>query len=180
MIHVITFLIIKWPVWRNFVNQIDERNRFPHQIYIIVFIKLHVYNSYLLLFDIERHWLIISNTGKFFYFNNNVSNLYNNSVVEKIYGMAFNPTTTLKLIYSIKIYTGHMPCINLNCNLPAPEINYICKFDWTCEIFKKFKILHTTLKLIYISPIDCAFQKKCQVFYIPINLIYFANWYIKI
>jgi hypothetical protein len=30
-----------------------------------------------------------SNTGKFFCFNNNVSNLYNNSVVEKIYGMAY-------------------------------------------------------------------------------------------
>jgi hypothetical protein len=32
---------------------------------------------------------VISNTGKFFRFNNNVSNLYNNSVVEKIYGMAY-------------------------------------------------------------------------------------------
>ena len=27
--------------------------------------------------------------GKFFCFNNNVSNLYNNSVLEKIYGMAY-------------------------------------------------------------------------------------------
>jgi hypothetical protein len=32
---------------------------------------------------------VISNTGKFFCFNNNVSNLYNNSVVEKIYGIAY-------------------------------------------------------------------------------------------
>ena len=32
---------------------------------------------------------VISNTGKFFCFNNNVSNLYNNSVVEQIYGMAY-------------------------------------------------------------------------------------------
>ena len=32
---------------------------------------------------------VISNTGKFFCFNNNVSNLYNNSVVEKINGMAY-------------------------------------------------------------------------------------------
>jgi hypothetical protein len=32
---------------------------------------------------------VISNTGKFFRFNNNVSNLYNDSVVEKIYGMAY-------------------------------------------------------------------------------------------
>ena len=32
---------------------------------------------------------VISNTGKFMCFNNNVSNLYNNSVVEKIYGMAY-------------------------------------------------------------------------------------------
>ena len=32
---------------------------------------------------------VISNTGKFFCFNNNVSNLYNNTVVEKIYGMAY-------------------------------------------------------------------------------------------
>ena len=42
---------------------------------------------------------VISSTVKFFCFNYNVSNLYNNSVVEKINGMAFNPTTTLKLIY---------------------------------------------------------------------------------
>jgi hypothetical protein len=32
---------------------------------------------------------VISNTGKFFCFNNNVSNLYNNSVVENINGMAY-------------------------------------------------------------------------------------------
>jgi len=36
---------------------------------------------------------VVSNTGKFFCFNNNVSNLYiflyNNSVVEKINGMAY-------------------------------------------------------------------------------------------
>jgi hypothetical protein len=32
---------------------------------------------------------VISNTGKFFCFNNNVSNLYNNSVVEKINGLAY-------------------------------------------------------------------------------------------
>ena len=32
---------------------------------------------------------VISNMGKFFCFNNNVSNLYNNSVVAKIYGMAY-------------------------------------------------------------------------------------------
>jgi hypothetical protein len=32
---------------------------------------------------------VISNTGKFFCFNNNVSNLYNNSVVDKIYDMAY-------------------------------------------------------------------------------------------
>ena len=32
---------------------------------------------------------VISNTGKFFCFNNKVSSLYNNSVVEKIYGMAY-------------------------------------------------------------------------------------------
>jgi hypothetical protein len=32
---------------------------------------------------------VISNTGKFFCFNDNVSNLYNNSVVEKINGMAY-------------------------------------------------------------------------------------------
>ena len=42
---------------------------------------------------------VISNTGNFFCLNNNVSNLYNNSVVEKTNGMAFNPNTTLKLIY---------------------------------------------------------------------------------
>ena len=32
---------------------------------------------------------VISNTGKFFCFNSNVSNLYNNSVVEKLYGLAY-------------------------------------------------------------------------------------------
>ena len=34
---------------------------------------------------------VISNTCNFFCFNNNVSNLYNNSVVEKTNGMTFNP-----------------------------------------------------------------------------------------
>jgi len=42
---------------------------------------------------------VIFNTGNLFCFNNNVSNLYNNSAVEKTNGMTFNPTTTLKLIY---------------------------------------------------------------------------------
>ena len=42
---------------------------------------------------------VISDTGNFFCLNNNVSNLYNNSVVEKTNGMTFNPNTTLKLIY---------------------------------------------------------------------------------
>jgi len=32
---------------------------------------------------------VISNTDKFFCFNNNVSNLYNNSVVAKTNGMAY-------------------------------------------------------------------------------------------
>jgi hypothetical protein len=32
---------------------------------------------------------VISNTGKFFCFNNKVSSLYNKGVVEKIYGMAY-------------------------------------------------------------------------------------------
>ena len=49
--------------------------------------------------DVRKKKPVMSTTGKFFCFNNNVSNLWNNSVVEKINGMAFNPTTTLKLIY---------------------------------------------------------------------------------
>jgi hypothetical protein len=58
---------------KNFVNQIDEGNRFPHQICV-------------------SHHRVHPITY------NNVSNLYNNSVVEKTNGMTFNPTTTLKLI----------------------------------------------------------------------------------
>ena len=55
---------------------------------------------------------VISNTGKFFYFNNNVSNLYNNSVVEKINGMAYIFTllmfrkpnkTTIKKFVSVNV-----------------------------------------------------------------------------
>ena len=38
---------------------------------------------------------VLSNTGKFVCFNNNVSNLYNNSVVEKIYGMVYMYIFTL-------------------------------------------------------------------------------------
>jgi 3-deoxy-D-manno-octulosonic acid (KDO) 8-phosphate synthase len=38
---------------------------------------------------IRKKKLVISNTGKCFCFNNNVSNLYNNSVVEKINSMAY-------------------------------------------------------------------------------------------
>ena len=37
----------------------------------------------------EKETRYIRYTGKFFCFNNNVCNLYNNSVVEKIYGMAY-------------------------------------------------------------------------------------------
>ena len=48
------------------------------------------------MYKIQYYWNKRSN---FFCFNNNVSNLYNNSVVEKRNGIAFNPTTTLKLIY---------------------------------------------------------------------------------
>jgi hypothetical protein len=42
---------------------------------------------------------LISNTGNFFCFNSNVSNLYNKGDVEKTNGMTFNQTTTSKLIY---------------------------------------------------------------------------------
>jgi hypothetical protein len=41
----------------------------------------------------------ISNTGNLFCFNSNVSNLYNERVVEKTNDMIFNPTKILKLIY---------------------------------------------------------------------------------
>jgi hypothetical protein len=43
---------------------------------------------------------VISNTGKFFCFNNNVSNLYNNSVVEQIYYVSWRFWNFT--IYSIK------------------------------------------------------------------------------
>ena len=55
----------------------------------------------------------ISNTGKFFCFNNNVSNLYNNSVVAKTYGMSYIFTllmfrkpnkTTIKKIKTTNFY----------------------------------------------------------------------------
>ena len=46
---------------------------------------------------------VISNTGNFFCFNNNVSNLYNNIVVEKTNGMTFNPTTTLNWFIDLYI-----------------------------------------------------------------------------
>ena len=46
--------------------------------------------------------------GKFICFNNNVSNLYNNSVVEKIYGMAYissnNKTLNARLL--ARVITG--------------------------------------------------------------------------
>ena len=61
---------------------------------------------------------VISNTGKFFCFNNKSSNLYNNSVVEKINGMTYiftllmfrkpNKTTINKFlsvnVFSILVY----------------------------------------------------------------------------
>jgi hypothetical protein len=60
---------------------------------------------------------VISNTGKLFCFNNNVSNLYNNSVVAKIYGMAYiftllmlrksNKTTINKI--KRQIFIGQRP-----------------------------------------------------------------------
>ena len=58
---------------------------------------------------------VISNTGKFICFNNNVFNLYNNSVVEKIYGMAYiftllmfrkSKKTTINKNKTTRIYKG--------------------------------------------------------------------------
>jgi hypothetical protein len=57
---------------------------------------------------------VISNTGKFFCFNNNASNLYNNSVVEKINGMTYIFTllmfrkpnkTTINKFLSVKVFS---------------------------------------------------------------------------
>jgi hypothetical protein len=48
---------------------------------------------------------VVSNTGKFICFNNNVSNLYNNSVVEKIYGMAYIFSVVEKIYDMAYIFT---------------------------------------------------------------------------
>ena len=53
------------------------------------FLFPHSYSGDGLGARMRKKKLVISRTGKFFCFNNNVSNLYNNSVVAKIYGMAY-------------------------------------------------------------------------------------------
>ena len=53
------------------------------------FLFPHSYSGDGLGARMRKKKLAISRTGKFFCFNNNVSNLYNNSVVAKIYGMAY-------------------------------------------------------------------------------------------
>ena len=73
---------------------------------------------------------VISNADRFFCFNNNVSNLYNNSLVEKTNGMAFNPTQTLKLNYQF-IY--HQSSVHLKKCQVLKVIKYIsvCWIWWT-------------------------------------------------
>ena len=65
------------------------------------FLFSHEYVSFSAWLLMRKKKPVIFNTGNFFCFNNNVSNLYNNSVIEKTNGMSFNPTTTLKLIYCL-------------------------------------------------------------------------------
>jgi hypothetical protein len=68
-------------------------------------------------------------------FNNIVSNLCNNSAVEKTNGMTFNPTATLKLIYWFIYHQSivHFPKMS-SIIYPYVPINPIYFVNWYSEI----------------------------------------------
>jgi hypothetical protein len=91
---------------------------------------------------------VISNTGKFFCFNNNVSNLYNNSAVAKIYGMAYiftllmfrkqNKTTITKIKRQIFISQHSFDSRlyldisrSFKCPKSSPVVCLICYYLWS-------------------------------------------------
>jgi hypothetical protein len=84
---------------------------------------------------------VISNTGKFICFNNNVSNLYNNSVVEQIYGMAYIFT----LLMFRKSNTHDKTTINKN-----KTTNFYRSTSFRFSfIFRYFKIFQVK-RIVYI------------------------------
>jgi hypothetical protein len=98
-----------WDIWKTlkYLNINENRKDIDGWKFVVLFLLIVVLFGFLnhLSTHAEKEtrsikavtWVrmrkkkpVISNTGKFFCFNNNVSiNLYNNSVVEKIYGMAY-------------------------------------------------------------------------------------------
>ena len=84
---------------------------------------------------------VISNTGIFICFNNNVSNLYNNSVVEQIYGMAYIFT----LLMFRKSNTHDKTTINKN-----KTTNFYRSTSFRFSfIFRYFKIFQVK-RIVYI------------------------------
>ena len=75
---------------------------------------------------------VISNTGKLFCINNNVSNLYNNSGVEKINGMAYM-FTLLKFRKANKTTINKNKTINLHRSTSF-------RFSFIFRYFKVFQI----------------------------------------
>jgi hypothetical protein len=79
---------------------------------------------------------VLSNTGKFICFNNNVSNLYNNSVVEKIYGMAY--------MFTLLMFRKSNKTINNN-----KTTKYRSTFFRFSFIFRYFKVFQVK-RIVYI------------------------------
>ena len=88
---------------------------------------------------------VITNTGKFFCFNNNVSNLYNNSVVEKIYVFTLlmfrkpnkttinkNKTTNLYRSTSLRYSRLYLDISrSFKCPKSSPVVCLICYYLWS-------------------------------------------------
>ena len=121
--------------------------------------------------DVRKKKPVMSTTGKFFCFNNNVSNLWNNSVVEKINGMAFNPTTTLKLIYWF-IYHQSIVHFYIPMYLWTWYILLIAIVKYNTVIYKnnviiilnKFKKNINLITYIVLLSIKCVFIKIVRPF----------------
>jgi hypothetical protein len=91
--------------------------------------------------------LVISNTGKFFCFSNNVSNLYNNSVVDKIYGVAYI-FTLLMFRKPNKTTNNKNKTTNLYRQRPFDSRLYLDSsgsFEWKESfIFRYFKVFQVS------------------------------------
>jgi hypothetical protein len=158
----------------------ESKERWSINICLFIFVNLPRSVTWVLM---RKKKPVISNTSKFFCFNNNVSNLYNNSVVEKIYGIAYvftllmfrksNKTTINKNTFTWVLMrkkkpvisnTGRFFCFNSTVSYAYSECNLVTN-KTTINKNKKTNIYRSTFfRFSFIFRYFKVFQVKRIVF----------------